>query len=57
LKFAKENGRGLEVLSQYFPGGTEKNHENFEKISSLCVEAGERYHSYKGVKLLLYEGI
>jgi hypothetical protein len=33
LKYAKENGRGLDVLFQYFPVGTEENHENLEKNS------------------------
>jgi hypothetical protein len=36
LKYAKENGRGLEVFSQHFPvGGTEENHENFENSQSV----------------------
>jgi len=48
LKYAKENGRGLEVLSQHFLGGLRKITKTL-KTASLWVETGERYHSCKGV--------
>lgn len=40
LKYAKENGRGLEVFSQHFPGGLRKITKTL-KIASLWVETGE----------------